>query len=84
MNEDRLTDVLRSLLPRKMADAVAAENDPEFVARIVRLYLTADDATQADLAAFHECGADKVVGDLRVRDEAGTPTSKELSEWLAR
>lgn len=59
MADDRLSAVLRALLPARMAEDIdAANRDGEFdaasVAEMLTKYLTADEETREDIASFHE------------------------------
>lgn len=67
MQGDRLTHLLRELLPRDMADALEAEGGTEFMADMVRRYIEADKASRVDIRAFFESNGPAKVKDAHER-----------------
>lgn len=74
-----LPDLLAQL-PTRMAEDLK-EQDPTFARELAVAYLDADPATQADMAAFFTSGGPKMVHDLKVEHEDGTPTAADLADW---
>ncbi len=72
---------LMAQLPPKMRHAMEHQ-EPEFAMSMARDYLAGDEATRLDVAAFFDSDGPKVVHDLKVEHEDGTPTSHDLDGWL--
>ena len=78
---DRLSAVLRALLPPSMADALDTfGDDPAFVAENLIRYIQADKATRADILAFFDGNGPAKIGDADRR--LGIPSADELNRWL--
>jgi hypothetical protein len=83
-----VSDALEALLAQipdgPMKDALRAE-EPDFAEEVLLDYLKADADSQADIRAFFDCGGPAMVERARqeiTRDEDGTPTAKDLAEWV--
>lgn len=77
------SEELHSMLakvPESMRDALYVQ-EPHFAYEMARDYLNADRITQLDIAAFFDSDGPKVVHDLKVQHEDGTPTSHDLAGW---
>lgn len=60
---ERTRALLRKLVPERMADDLADEgaHEIDFLAEQLTTYLTADETSRAEMAAFHEdCGLDMI------------------------
>jgi hypothetical protein len=58
----------RTTLPQSIRDALAEHlDDPDFCAEMASRYLNADEATQADIEAFHESGGPAMIEDAERR-----------------
>lgn len=74
MPDDRLTRVLRALLPRAISrDLDAVGDDAAFVAEQLERYLTADASAKAEMCAFHEENGLAKVESAVERLAAGAP-----------
>jgi hypothetical protein len=78
--DERLLEVLRLILPPGMARDLAREEDPEFIASAIVLYLSGDESVRDDMEAIHE--DTDVIREEELRAEEGTPTTEDLKEWL--
>ena len=81
MEGDRLSIVLSALLPGKMAEALDADDNPQFIAEMLGRYLLADEDSKADIIAFFDSDGPAILEDVHVRETTATPTAEELSEW---
>jgi hypothetical protein len=58
----------RDTLPQSIRDALAEHlDDPDFCAEMASIYLNAEEATQADIEAFHESGGPGMIADAERR-----------------
>ena len=66
-HDDRLTLMLRALVPRPVADGLELLNDPADIAEMLGKYLAADEDGKADIVAFHESDGPGMVQDAHER-----------------
>lgn len=81
---DNNLENLLAQLPEKMREALS-HLLPEDAESMALDYLAADEATQADIAAFFDSdGPEKVrnVYQEHVKNQDGTPTAKDLEGWM--
>lgn len=67
-------------LPPKMREALERQT-PEFARECAESYRAADEESKADILAFFESEGPRVVHEVKLKYEDGTPTSEELEGW---